>query len=202
MPALHSLEINDNTTLAPGLVVSYQSIPRPASTVVRDPCDIGIMFSIRWSGKTIFRDTMNGCDYDPELVDSTIRKVYPLWLPTSKASGELLVVFNNRPSKDLARRFFIQGQLVTMIDTLPTFDGPARDADGDGKREFSGTLEYGEEWEDEKGRLRHAYNPTLFYEVRPTGLVLDSTLTMRRARVQYGKFYGFDYSTEPLILAK
>lgn len=202
VPELHRLAIDDNTTLGLGLVVSYQSIPRPATAIVHDPCDIPITFSIRWAGNIIFRDTTDGCRYDPTVVDSAIRKVYPLWVPTGKDSGELLVVFNNRPSKDLAQRFFIRDRRVTKIDTLLTFDGPARDVDGDGKREFSGYLDNGEVWDDEQGRHRGTYNPTLYYKVRPTGLVLDSALTMRKARAQYGKFYGFKYSDKPIILVK
>jgi hypothetical protein len=202
IPELHRLAIDDNTTVGPGLVVSYQSIPQPATAIVHDPHDLPLSFSIRRSGEIIFRDTTDGYSHDPTLVDSAIRKVYPLWIPTGKDAGELLVLFNNRPSRDLVRRFSIRGRRVTKIDTLLTFDGPARDVDGDGKREFSGIQDYGEVWDDEQGRRRGAYNPTLYYEVRPTGLVLDSMLTRRKARAQYGKFYGFKYSHKPVILVK
>jgi hypothetical protein len=202
IPELHRLVIADNITLAPGLLVNYHSIPRPATAIVHDRYDIPITFSIRWAGKVIFRDTTNGFDYDPTLVDSTIQKVYPLWVPTGNESGELLVVFHSPPSKDLARRFFIRGRRVMKIDTLLTFEGPARDVDGDGKREFCGLQDSGEVWDDTQGRHRRAYNPMLYYEVRPTGLVLDSTLTRQKARAQYGKFYGFNYSEKPVILEK
>jgi len=131
-----------------------------------------------------------------------MRKVYPLWVPTGKGSGELMVAYNNRPLKDLARRFFIKGQRVIKIDTLLTFDSPPRDEDGDGKMELAGIWDYGEEWTDEQGRVRRSYNPTLFYEVRPTGLALDSALIIRRARAEFGKFYGFEYSDKPVVFAK
>lgn len=202
IPELHSLAIDDSITLVPGLTVNYQSIPRPAAASGPDPHDLPLSFSIHRSDKIIFRDTTDGYNHDPTLVDSAIRKVYPLWVPTGKDAGELLVLFNNRPSKDLARRFFIRGQRITKIDTLLTFDGPARDVDGGGKREFSGYLDYGEVWDDEQGRHRCTYNPTLYYEVCPTDLALDSALTMRKARAQYGKFYGFNYSAKPVILVK
>lgn len=201
IPELHSLAIDDSITLVPSLTVKYQSIPHPAASS-SDPHDLPLSFSIRRSGKIIFRDTTDGYSHDPTLVDSAIRKIYPLWIPTGKEAGELLVLFNNRPSKDLARRFFIRGRRVTKIDTLLTFDGPARDVDGDGKREFAGFRDYGEEWDDEQGRHRRAYNPILYYEVRPTGLALDSALTIRKVRAQYGKFYGFNYSVKPVILVK
>jgi hypothetical protein len=190
-----------DTTLAPGLLVRYQQIS-PATIAEQDPCAQPLLFSIRWWGKTIFQDTTDGCAYDPRLVDVAQRQVYPLWVPTGPDAGELLVVVHNQPSKDLARRFFLRGHRVVKIDTLLTFDGPARDIDQDGKREYAGLQEYSEEWDDEQGRHRRTYNPTMYYEVRATGLVLDSTLTRRRAQTQYGRFYGFTYSEEPILLAK
>jgi hypothetical protein len=202
VPELHNLAFDDRTTVAPGVVVSYKSIPRPDTAVVRDPCDIKIDFTIRRFGKIIYRDITDGCAYDPSLVDSAIQKVYPLWVPTSKDSGELLVLFNNRPSKDLARRFFIKSQQVIKIDTLLTFDGPAHDVDKDGKQEFSGLYDYGEVWDDGKGHYFTSYNPKLYYEIRPTGLVLDTALTRRKAIARYGVFRGFEYSDKPGIHVK
>ncbi len=201
-PDGNHLAIDDTLTLAPGLFVQYQRGPGPAPASGQDPLDLPITFSIRWSGELLFHDTTDGYSYDVALVDSAIRKVYPLWIPTGPDSGELLVLFNNRPSKDRARRFFIRGRRVTKIDTLLTFDGPATDVDGDGRREFSGYQDHGEVWDDAQGRHRQSYNPTLYYEVRPTGLVLDSALTRRKVRARYGKFYGFTYSDKPVILAK
>ncbi|QKG56368.1 hypothetical protein GKZ68_06800 [Hymenobacter sp. BRD128] len=190
MPSLHNLAFADDTTLAPGLVVGYHSIPRADTAIVGDPGDIKIAFTIRQSGKEIYRDTTDGLAYDLSVLEPLARHLYPLWIPTGPGRGELLIAYDNRPLKALARRFFIEPDRVAHIDTLLTFDGPARDVDHDGRAEFSGFYSWGEQWEDTRGR-RRMYIPTLYYEVRPSGLVLDSALTQRKAKAQYGAFYGY-----------
>lgn len=192
----------DDTTVAPGLVVSYRSIPRADTAVVRDPGDVKIAFTIRQTGQEIYRDTTDGLAYNVEALEPPARKLYPLWVPTGRGSGELLTPFDNRPSKPLARRFFIASGRVVKIDTLLTFEGPARDVDQDGRPEYSGFYDWREQWQDAKGRTRRMYIPTLYYEVRPSGLVLDSALTKRKAIAQYGAFYGYEDSDKPVIYMK
>lgn len=188
--------------LAPGLAVVIASVPVPASAVIREPSNLRLTFSITYNGSVIFRDTANdGLTYTYYSMPQT-EKLYPLWLPTGRGSGELLVAFNNRPSKELARRFFIKDFRVVKVDTLLTFSGPATDLDKDGKLEYAGFYDFSETWQDEQGRTRQPYVPTLYYEVRPSGLFLDSVLTKRKAKAQYGAFYGYEDSDKPVIYAK
>ena len=187
-------------TVAPGLEVTIASVPVIASVPIpQTQEDLLLVLTIRYKRQVIHRDTTaDGLTY--ELSGPTTKLLYPLWLPTGPGAGQLLVAFSHRPSKDLARRFYLQNGQVTKIDTLLTFDGPARIIAG--KREFSGFYDYGEVWDDAQGRHRRMYVPTLYYEVRPTGLVLDSVLIKARATARYGAFYGFKDSAEPVILEK
>lgn len=198
VPAFHeAFEIRK--TVVPGLVIVEKSIQQPATAIIHDPWDIKETFSIVRNGLVIYRDTATGMTYDfseqPE-----IRKQYPIWIPTGQTDGELLVAFDNRPSKELARRYFIRNNQISKIDTIPAFDSPAKDEDHDGKLEYNGIEDSSEIWDDEQGHRRRAYNPVLYYEIRPAGLVLDSALTERKARADYGVFQGFHYTGTPGVL--
>jgi hypothetical protein len=186
--------------VAPGLRVIIRSI-RPADTaIIRDPSDLKVVLAIERNRTIVHQDTTaDGWTYDMYAMPET-KKLYPLWVPTGGGNGDLLVAFSNRPSKELARRFQIRNDRVVKIDTLLTFDGPAKDWDGDGKLEYTGFYDFGEEWDDDKGQHRRMYIPTLYYEVRPTGLVLDSVLTEKQARADYGVFLGYKDSAQPGIL--
>lgn len=200
VPALHE-PFEEIRKVAPGLLVIINSI-RPADTaIIRDPSDLKLVFTIKRNNKVIYRDTVNdGMAYSGYSMPE-IEKLYPIWLPIGNGDGELLVAFTNRPSKDLARRFRIRNGQIAKVDTLLTFNGPAKDYDHDGKLEFAGYYDFGEEWDDKEGHHR-MYNPTLYYELRPTGLFLDSALTKRKVRAEYGVFLGYKYSGEPGILVK
>ncbi|WP_210520728.1 hypothetical protein [Hymenobacter terricola] len=199
VPALH-IPFEERKTVAPGLVVIVKSI-RPADTaIIREPSDLKLTFTIKRNNKVVYRDTANdGLMYDYYAMPST-KKLYPIWVSTGEGNGELLVAFNNRPSLELARRFYILNGQVAKIDTLPAFNGPAKDWDQDGKLEYNGIEDSGEVWADEQGHHRIAYNPALYYEIRPVGLVLDSALTERKARADYGVFQGFHYAGSPGVL--
>lgn len=201
VPALHK-SFEEIRTIAPGLLVIIKSVPVADSSIIREPSDLKLTFTIKRDNKIIYRDTADdGLAYSAYSMPQT-KQLYPLWVPTGKGSGELLVAFSNRPAKELARRFHIANSEVVQIDTLPTFNGAARDLDNDGKPEFSGFYDFNEIWDDGLGRHRKMYVPTLYYEVRSTGLVLDSALTKRKAQAQYGRFWGFKDSSIPVILAK
>ncbi|MBJ6110987.1 hypothetical protein JAO73_18335 [Hymenobacter sp. BT523] len=196
---LHEIAFEEKKVLASGLLVVIKSIHQPDSAIIRDPFDVKVTFSILQNHKVIYQDTANGMTYDFDE-QPVINTLYPLWIPTGKTAGELLVAFDNRPSKELARRFYIKDGRVAKIDTLLTFDGPAKDYDKDGKLEFAGFYDFGEEWDDDKGRHRQMYVPTLYYEIMPNGLQLDSVLTEKQARADYGAFLGFKDSSQPGIL--
>ena len=89
---------------------------------------------------------------------------------------------------------------VVKIDTLLTFNGPAKDWDKDGKPEYNGAYDFSQQWEDKKGKMRTSYDPILYYEATPTGLVLDSVLTEQKVRAQYGVFMGYNTSEHPGVL--
>ncbi len=199
VPALHK-PFEKIKTVAPGLLVTIRSVPVAATDIIRDSSELRLIFTIERDHKVIFRDTADdGFMYSYYAMPETER-LYPIWVPMGPGAGELLVAFNNRPSKELARRFYIKNNQVIKIDTLLTFNGPAKDVDNDGKLEFAGFGGFGEEWDDDQGRHRQTYNPVLYYELRPTGLVLDSVLTRRKILAQYGVFQGFDASDSPGIL--
>jgi hypothetical protein len=123
-------------------------------------------------------------------------------VPTGKGAGELLIEVQSPPDIGLARRFFIKQGHVEKTDTLPIFEEKARNLDNDPRPEFSGQRYSGEQWDDGKGHYFTSYSPMLYYEVRPTGLVLDTALTKRKAITQYGVFRGFGYSEKPGIRIK
>lgn len=169
-------------------------MPVPAAVVVREPSELRLVLTIKQNQRVIFRDTTgDGLAYT-EYSEPTTARLYPLWIPTGPGAGQLLVAYNGRPLKDRARRFHIQNQRVMSIDTLLTFDGPPRDVDQDGRLEFAGLDDYSEGMSDAQGHPLDVYNPVLYYEAGPAGLVLDSALTRRRAIARYGAFHGFAYS--------
>lgn len=193
IPALHE-PVVVTKTVAPGLQLIISSVPVADTAVVREPSDLQLVLTIRKNQRVIFRDTVaDGLTYTKYSEPQTSR-LYPIWVPTGPEAGQLLVAYNNRPSKDRARRFHIRGNQVVSLDTLPTFDGPARDLDHDGRLEYGGRNDYGEGLSDAQGRALSFYNPVRYYELRPTGLVFDSVLTRRRATAQYGSFHGYQYS--------
>ncbi|PJJ60840.1 hypothetical protein CLV45_2274 [Hymenobacter chitinivorans DSM 11115] len=196
--ALHE-PFEENKLVAPGLSIKIKSIPAAVNAIVKDPFDIKVTFAIIQNKQIIYQDTADAMTYDFSE-ESATQALYPLWMPTGQGSGELLVAFDNRPSKELARRFVIVKSQVVKIDTLPVFDAAAKDWDQDGKRELAGAMGYSETWDDPQGKARITYDPTLYYEVRPTGLVLDSALTKQKVRAEYGVFLGFKSSQTPGIL--
>jgi hypothetical protein len=128
--------------------------------------------------------------------------VYPLWVPTGQGAGELLLGIQIPPDVGFTRRFFIKDGHVAKTDTLPAFEEKARNLDTDSHLEIGGYRYSGEVWDDGKAHYYTSYNPKLYYEMRPTGLVLDTALTKRKAIAQYGVFRGFDYSDKPGIRVK
>ena len=181
-------------TVAPGLVVYTKGMLETANSTVAPQR----ILQIRRAGRVLYADTTADFSY-PTTAEE---RRYPLWLPTGPGRGELLVRVASPPNFDLVRRFLLDGPRVTRLDTLPAFDEAARNLDGDSLLEFSGYRSSGEVWEDADGHMWTSYNPKLYYEVRPTGLVLDSVLTKQKALAQYGVFRGFEYSDKPGVRLK
>lgn len=183
--------------VAPGLVVLERGTP-----VSDDPAAVPQrILTIVQDGHVVYADTAADFLYPPDTADAGYR-LYPLWVPTGRSQGELLVRVASPPDFDFVRRFLVAGHHIICRDTLPTFDGPARNLDRDAAPEYDGFRQSGEVWTDGQGYFWQAYNPRLYYERRPTGLVLDSALTRRRALARYGVFRGFRYSDKPGIRIK
>lgn len=178
--------------VAPGLVVEVRGTP-----VSSDPDAVPRrVLTIRRGGHIIYADTAADFLYSADTT-SAGRRLYPLWILTGRGRGELLVRVASPPDFDLVRRFAVSGQHVSCRDTLPAFDASARNLDRDAWLEYGGYRQSGEQWTDEQGHFWQAYNPRLYYEQRPTGLVLDAALTQRKALAQYGVFRGYRFSENP-----
>ncbi len=153
---------------------------------------------IKQHERVIYTDTTADFLYEEPFKSS----IYPLWVPTGKGAGELLLEVQSPPDLGLARRFFIRQGQVIKTDTLPIFEQKARNLDNDPHPELGGRRYSGEQWDDRKGHYFTSYSPILYYEMRPAGLVLDTALTKRKAIAQYGVFRGFGYSAKPGIRIK
>jgi hypothetical protein len=153
---------------------------------------------IKQHSQVIYTDTTADFLYEEPFKSS----IYPLWVPTGRGSGELLIEVQSPLDLGLARRFFIKNGHVIKTDTLPVFEEKARNLDEDPRSELGGYRYSGEQWDDGKGHYFTSYNPKLYYEIRPTGLLLDTALTKRRAIEQFGVFRGFAYSEKPGIRIK
>jgi len=140
-------------------------------------------FELTHSDKVIYTDTMREFEFGDKL--------YPIVLHTGADSYELMFEVNDRPNKNYLLRLFVKNQRLVRNDTLPTFITKAYDLDGDGIKEYVGFWCYNETWGENNDLT--AYNPILFYKIRPTGLTLDSTLTINRNKKIYGEFSGFYY---------
>jgi hypothetical protein len=142
--------------------------------------------TIHHNGKNVFCDSTDR--------EYTLRNpIYPLIAKLDDHKYEFLIVFDNRPSKDLVLRLRINNDLVERIDTLPEFLAPAHDIHLDGEIEYAGFWDYGQIWEAD-GKTVGPYNPLLYYKLSSSGFLLDTATTIRVNRSIYGKFYGFDFS--------
>ncbi len=124
-------------------------------------------------------------------------KLYPIVRQLDKETFEILVEVNDRPSKNYLKYFKVHQDKIVSIAKLPTFISKASNLDTDGNLEFAGFWDWGENW-GEKGLLT-SYNPLVYYELKRNGITLDSSLTIRKNKEIYGKFYGFKYNEKVRI---
>lgn len=189
----YTLQVEESKAVTPELSVTVKgtlvsdAIPNPQRVI-----------TIRQRGQLIYADTSADFLYAKPFESG----VYPLWVPTGQGAGELLLGIESPPDLGFARRFFIKAKHIVKADTLPIFEEKARNLDEDPRPELGGRRYSGEVWDDGKGHYYTSYSPKLYYEVRPTGLVLDTALTKRKAIAQYGVFRGFEYSDKPGIRVK
>jgi hypothetical protein len=119
-------------------------------------------------------------------------KLYPIVRKLDKETFEILVEVNDRPSKNYLKYFKVHRDKIVRTEKLPTFISKASNLDADENLEFAGFWEWGETWGD-NGSLT-AYNPIIYYELRPNGITLDNTLTINKNKEIYGDFHGFKYN--------
>jgi hypothetical protein len=119
-------------------------------------------------------------------------KLYPIFRQLDKETFEILVEVNDRPSKNYLKYFKVHQDKIVSTKKLPTFISTASNLDTDDNLEFAGFWAWGEIWGD-NGSLT-AYNPIIYYELKPTGLTLDSSLTISKNKEIYDDFYGFKYN--------
>jgi len=119
-------------------------------------------------------------------------KFYPIVRQLDKETFEILVEVNDRPSKNYLKYFKVHIDKIVNTEKLPTFISSASNLDTDYNLELAGFWDWGETWGD-NGSLT-AYNPIIYYELRPSGITLDSTLTINKNKEIYGDFHGFKYN--------
>jgi len=118
--------------------------------------------------------------------------LYPIVRQLDQETFEILVEVNDRPNKNYLKYFKVHQDKIVSTEKLPTFISKASNIDTDDNLEFAGFWDWGETW-GENGSLT-AYSPIIYYELKPTGLTLDSTLTISKNKEIYGDFYGFKYN--------
>jgi hypothetical protein len=119
-------------------------------------------------------------------------KLYPMVRALDGGTIELLVEINNRPNKNYLKHFIFSQDKLLHTDSLPIFISTASNLDADARLELAGYWDVGETWGDNNEFT--AYNPIIYYELLPNGIVLDSTLTHAKNQVIYGQFYGYAYN--------
>lgn len=119
-------------------------------------------------------------------------KLYPIVRQLDNETFEILVEVNDRPNKNYLKYFKVHQDKIVSSEKLPTFISKASNLDTDDNSEFAGFWDWGETSGDNGSLV--VYNPIIYYELRPSGMTLDSTLTMSKNKEIYGNFYGFDYN--------
>ena len=119
-------------------------------------------------------------------------KLYPIVRQLDKETFEILVEVNDRPSKNYLKYFKVYQDKIVSTEKLPTFISKPANLDTDDNFEIAGFWDWGEVYGD-NGELT-VYNPIIYYELKPNGIILDSTLTVNKNKEIYGDFHGFKYS--------
>jgi hypothetical protein len=119
-------------------------------------------------------------------------KLYPIVRQLDKETFEILVEVNNRPSKNYLKYVKVHQEKIIGTEQLPTFISSASNLDTDDNLELAGFWDWSETWGD-NGSLT-VYNPIIYYELKPTGITLDSALTINKNKKIYGDFHGFKYN--------
>jgi len=143
------------------------------------------LFILTRHGETLFLDSsLTEYQFDDEL--------FPIINNLGDNAFEILVEVNDRPNKNYLKRIHIKNDHLIMTNNLPAFVSAASNLDKDKNLEYAGFWDYAQQWGDSNQLT--AYNPIIYYEITPTGLRLDSSLTVDRNKFIYGKFNGFVFN--------
>jgi hypothetical protein len=132
--------------------------------------------------RKIFRDTIEEYKFD--------EKPYPMLNQVKPGTFELLMEFDNSPSKDLATFLRIENNKIVRNEQIPSFDTKPKTIDG--LLTYHSVWDNGEMW-NEDGKRYTTYNPEIYYQFTPDGLKLDTALTILKNNEVYGRFDGFTY---------
>lgn len=119
-------------------------------------------------------------------------KLYPMVRQLNNETFEIFVEVNDRPSKNYLKYLRVHQDKIVSIEKLPTFISKASNLDTDDHLEFAGFGDWGETWGD-NGSFT-GYNPIIYYELKPSGITLDSNLTISKNTEIYGNFHGFKHN--------
>ncbi len=144
-----------------------------------------MLFILEHKNKQLYIDT-SSAEY--EFGD----KLYPMVRKLDNETFEILVEVNDRPSKNYLKYFKVHKDKIVRIEKLPTFISKPSNLDTDDNLELAGFWEWGEMFGENYSLT--AYNPIIYYELRPSGITLDSALTISINKEIYGCFHGFDYN--------
>lgn len=114
--------------------------------------------------------------------------LYPIVQKLDDETIEVLVELDNRPNRNLLKLFIVKDEKIVRVEELPTFIKGPSNLDSDSLLEYAGFWDYHE--------LHDfiTYDPLIYYELRSTGITLDSALTIAKNKDIYGDFHGFSYS--------
>jgi hypothetical protein len=148
-------------------------------------------FVLTHNGRQIYSDTTSSTEYEFGS------KLYPIIRIIDKATFEILVEINDRPSRNYLKYFKVSNNKIVENKKIPTFISKAKNLDNDKRLEYAGFWDWSESW-GEDGELT-AYNPILYYELTSEGIILDRQLTIKKNKEIYGHFHGFQYSEKVVI---
>jgi hypothetical protein len=123
-------------------------------------------------------------------------KAFPSARKLKDGSYEILLKVFDAPdfNKTLVMRF--KNNILLRKEILPYFESYSQDIDGDGIKEWFGTLHITEPPCNNCDSCY--YNPILYYEINEQGTILDSALTVKMNKQKWGVFYGYE-QTENII---
>lgn len=181
---LAQIQTNEQVNIEKNIKLDYDFEIRVGQKEDYEKFETYTLFILMHKNKQLFTDT-SLTEY--EFGD----KLYPLIRQLDNETFEILVEVNDRPNKNYLKYFKVYQDKIVSTDKLPTFISGPSNLDIDDNLEFAGFWEWGETWGD--NRSLTAYNPIIYYELKPDGITLDTTLTIIKNKEIYGDFHGFEY---------